>query len=355
MEIKKSELLTAMKKCLPGVEMGTTFIEGADAFIFTKNIIFSYNDSISITTPNPYKDLIGTVKSIDFYNIIDKLKEEKIILTTKENKWILKNGKTKAKISLLEENISQYIPTKIKKVGKYKLPKDFNEALSICNISSNPSYFSGVFIQDNLMMSSDSRRINYYKFKEKLESIYISNDSAGHLIKFPKVTTYSVDDEWVYFFTEDKTIFSCRLQNQDGYPIAAFMQRKKAVKKEANDLSNVLPEALLETIDRISTLAQDFEGNDAIKLSFSKDKLNVSSSRTSGSIEENISFEKAFKKAVDLPVWIDVPFLREALKKAPEFYIKQLTVKDDNGEDIEMPSIVFENKNYMQIVATMSE
>lgn len=353
MNIKKSLLLNAMEQCIPGVESGTAIIEGVDTFVFNDKYLHSYNDILSVTVPLPEPGLVGTVKSQDFYKLVNKLKEEDTVIKIKDDKWVVKNGNTTAKISLMENKISKFIEElNIKELKLKKLPEDFMEGLQLCSIVGNPSVYAGVYVDENVIVSTDMRRMNYFDI-EKMDKFFIDDYSVMELLKFKNIKKYSVSGNWVHFATTEGAVFSSRIKDMDTYPIQPIMAKREAVKKEKGDLENKLPPNLLEVIDRVSTLAKDFEGNSGVKLTFLKEEIEVESKRVSGEIFESIPLVKPFKEDVNLPVWVDVPFLKEAIKKVPDFYIKKSKGKA-NGNEIEMVLLIFSSEKYTQIVSTFN-
>lgn len=355
MKINKSELLQAMTECIPGVEKGNIILEGVDTFVFDGNFLHSYNDNISVTVSLPDGvDLKGVVKSADFYKLVSKLKEEETEIITKDNKWELTNGKSKAKITLLENQISEYLETLNTEDVKWnKLPSEFSEALRLCSIANNYSPHAGLFIKGKEVVSTDMRRLNYYTLPSDMGEIYLSDPAVRELLKFSNLKKFSLNGEWIHFKTQTQTIFSCRCMDSETFPFKVIMDKKKDMKKGKEDLTNSLPSSLKETIDRVATFSRDLNGNLALSLKFKKKEIIVYSKRESGEITEAVSLDTPFEENVSLEIWVDIPFLKEALDKVPDFYIKKVKGEKDNGKEVELPVVIFTAENYTQIVATM--
>lgn len=355
MKIKKSILLKAMKQCLPGVESGSAIIDGADTFIFGGKQLHSYNDSISVTVNlDIAEEINGVVKSNDFYNLVSKLKEEEIKITEKEGKWKISNGKTRAQITLRNSEIMKHVEELQSQETKFvKVPKGMQDGFKLCLIQSNPSPKEGIFVQDQLMVSTDTMRFNFNDLETKALSFYLPDNAIKELLKLPEIEKYCVTDEWVFFKTKENTIFVCRQKDMDDYPIDLILEKKEQFLKSKGDISNTLPDDLLEVIDRVSTLSKMVEDAQAIKITFEKESITLYSTReASGVISEKVQLKTPFKKDIDYSVWIDSTFLREAVKKVPDFYIKEIELKKGTEKTV-APILIFKSETYMQVVTTI--
>lgn len=357
MNIKKSDLLWAMTECIPGVEKGNVILEGVDTFVFEGKVLRSYNDNISVTVNLPLKEkLDGVIKSMDFYKVVSKLKEEETEITVKENHWIIKNGRSRAKINLLEDKISEYIENlKTDNIEWTEIPPEFMQAMTLCSIANNYSPHAGIFIKDKDMLSTDMRRLNFYTLSKKMEEFYLSDAAVKELLKFTNIKYYNIVNEWAHFKTDKDTIFSCRCMDAHTFPQKVLLEKRENMEKEKGDLTNSLPNSLKEVIDRVGALSRELNGNQTIQLAFDKKEITAYSFReSSGEITETVPLDKPFDEDVALEIWMDIPFLKEAINKVPDFYVKKIKIKEDgSGNNVEMPVVIFTAKNYTQIVATM--
>jgi len=354
MKINKTELLKAMTECIPGVEKGNTIMEGVDTFVFAGNLLHSYNDNISVTVSLPGEvELEGVVKSVDFYKLVNKFKEEEITITVKKDKWEMKNGRSTAKITLLEDQISEYVTSlDTSKVKWSKIPEGFTQGLKLCSIAQNYSPHAGIYFNETNILSTDMRRLNFFTLSESMGNFHLSDAAVSELLKFDNLKSYSITDNWAHFKTKSRTMFSCRTLDVEMFPESALLEKRDGMKQSKGDMANSLPHSLLETIDRVGVLSRDLNGNQTIQLTFSKKEITVFSKRDSGEIVEGVDLDKPFEKDVELGIWIDIPFLKEAINKVPNFYIKNLKVEQGENE-IDLPIVIFTAENYTQIISTM--
>ena len=100
-------LSSVLTVAMPGIETGNSTLSGADAFIFHSGRIYSYNDLISVAVPIEQAGLVeesieGAVHADEFFKVISKFPSDEIEFEVAEKKWVLKNGKAKAELTLME-------------------------------------------------------------------------------------------------------------------------------------------------------------------------------------------------------------------------------------------------------------
>jgi DNA polymerase III sliding clamp (beta) subunit (PCNA family) len=347
MQIVKSNLLTAMKQALPGVESGNSILDGADTFIFKNGFIYSYNDNISVSVPFvTEKPLVGAIKAKDFYDLIDRFKTDTITIISKDGKWIVKNESARAELTLLESSLMEHIekisPTNPKYV---KLPERFFDGMKICSFNSNRSSLSGLYCNENYITSTDEIRINHYKLDGTIvEPFWISDNAAKELLKLQNIVKYCSDKSWVHFCTKDKTVFSCKKLAIDNYPIKSIIDLVESNGLVKGDIKGILPVGLSDAINRASTLSMNIESFNSIKLTFTTDYIEVYSERPSGKYTEKVSWDKPIKNMSELSILVDYNFFEQGIKNSDSFYLKS----SEKGAT----KIVFAHANGLQIVNT---
>jgi hypothetical protein len=335
LNINKHEFLTAMKQAMPGVESGNTILQGADTFIFHDGFIHTYNDTISVSVHFPITNKAGenisaAIKAKDFYDLISRYEGDTISITPKSDMWIVKSENARAELTLLENNLIERIQGITN--GKFKwanIPERFFEGLAICNFKSQ-SQLSGVYCADKNIISTDNLKVNYYTLDDEIAtSFWINNDAVTELLKLNNVKKYYVSDSWVHFQTEDKTIFSCKRLAQDNYPYTKVIDFIKSHKKEKGDISNELPNKLIDAVNRAAALSQNIESFDTVKLTFTKDNIEVFSQRPSGKYTENVPWEKPFKKDISpISIYVDYSMIQNGIKYSKSFYLKNTVVQE---------------------------
>jgi hypothetical protein len=359
MNINRSELLAVLKSVLPGTDSSVTILEGSDSIIFSDGNIYSYNDTISISIPFPFKDkdgndISGAVKAKEFYDVISKLSSETIKLIPKSDSWIISSGKNiKTEFVLLESNIMQNIknifPAKIKWSA---IPEKFIDGISYCSFSGNRSQLAGIFVSNNIVTSTNEIRINWYTMESNINgAFWISDYAVSELLKLDKITKYCISDAWIHFKTEKGITFSCKRLAQEKYPFEKMKVLIENNKKEKGDISNELPSELNGAIDRASALSQNIESFDTVKLTITNEGIEVFSKRPSGKYTENVEWGKVLKISIEpISIFVDHLMIENAIKNSTSFYLKKAIIKDK-----EVIRIVLKSENGIQLISTFNE
>ena len=349
MNLTKSELITAMQKCLPGVEKGSSLIEGADAFLFGNNQIHTYNDSIAVSVPVNLDGMAGAVKAMDFFKLVSKINAAIIMVEpTDDGKLHLIAGRTKASITLLKTQTEAYIQElNVTGLKWIKIPDNFLEGLKLCKMSCNPTPLRGICVVGNHMYSTDSVRINMFTLSSEMESFWLDDPTVGDLMKMGPITDYCIVGNWAHLRMGDGTVFSCRRKDHSQFPVSQILTQISMV--EAIDpglkVSNHLPQALVEVVDRVATMASgDGAASQLVKLTFKKDEVNIFATKSSGSAEESAPLETPFEVEPCLILWVESNFLTEAAKKVMDFDVVRA-----GGS---CPALVFHSPNYIQLAST---
>lgn len=354
MKINRTEFLKVLKQVMPGIESDSVLLEGSDTFIFHDSFIHTYNDNISVSVPFIITDknnnpVSGAIKAKDFFTLLNRYQGDSIHLIPKIDKWILKSENATAELTLLENTLIDKVKNLINNDKFHTIPEKFIEGISICLFSSNKSVLAGIYVEDNIITSTDEIRINWYDIKDSINnSFWIADEAAKELIKLNNLKSISISDSWVHFKTEDKTIFSCKRLNQENYPIRMIKELVERNQKEKTDISNKLPEGLMEAINRAAALSTNIESFDTIKLTFSNENIKVYSERTSGKYTETVAWEKPLKKEIEpISIFVDYAMIENGIKYSKSFYLKK--TKDQKKESMK---IIFSNPNGIQLIKT---
>jgi hypothetical protein len=354
MQLNKNEFLSAMKKAMPGVESSNTILQGADTYIFHNGYIYTYNDAISVSVHFPITNKAGenisaAIKAKDFYDLISRYEGDSLTIIPKNDMWIIKSENARAEITLLENNLIERIEgIKIDPKQFKKIPDRFMEGMAICNFSSK-SQLSGLFCSDQVMVSADELKINWYGLNDAFTtSFWITNDAVNNLLKLNEITKYHVSDSWVHFMTKDKTIFSCKRLVQDKYPFDKINELVDSHKKVKEDISNELPNKLIDAVNRAAALSTNIESFDTVKLTFTPEMIEVFAQRPSGKYTENVPWEKPFKKEFDpISIFVDYQMIENGIKYSKSFYLHNTLVNEKNRT-----RVIFVSEFGIQLIST---
>lgn len=286
MKINKAELQNALEKVKSGLA-NKEIIEQSTSFAFMQNKVVTYNDEISISHPVSDLDVTGAVKAQELYQFLSKINKDEIDIEWADNQVKITAGKSKAGLIFQEE-----IKLPIDEVGGIgdwqSLPATFIDALKFCRTSCSKDMNRPVLTcihirQDGFVEASDGYRVTRYDLDDKLpiETFLIPASSVNELIKYD-ITQVAEGSGWVHFKTEDNTVFSCRVF-QDNYPEA-----DEVLKVEGKDIN--LPKNLSEALDRAQIFTKtDFSYDSLVALNIDDKKLTISAEADSGWFEETVN------------------------------------------------------------------
>ena len=334
MDVKRKELLSALQKCMPGVETGAVLLEGADTFIFSDGKILTYNDHVSVTVPFiadasklevSDEVLTGAVKAKEFYKLLSKLNNDELKIVQSENSWILKCGAAKAELTLLESTILERAKGLSVEIKEWKpLSEFFNDALQQCQFTSNRSAMSGIILKDGLMMSTDEMRINLYSIGDGSGAFWIAQEAANELMKMTSVIEYGLNNSWVHFRTKDGVVFSCKRLQDEKYPFEKVKSLFESHQITEDDLKFEMPADLPAAAERASVFSTDIDSYSTIQLTFSKEGIEIYSKRSTGKFVEKVLWDKPFEKDFEsLIVNVDSAMINYGLKRSRSFAVKQ--------------------------------
>ena len=349
MNIDKNQLLIAMKKAMPGVDKGSSLIDGADTFLLTGDFIHTYNDTVSVSAPCKMDGLAGSVKCLDLFRLVSKLATPLLQINQLDGKWELLAGRVKATIQLVESQTGKYLEgLKLSALEWKELPENFNEGVKLTRIPRNASPFRGICVDKNVMISTDQVQMNRFILQSTMDTFWIDEAAIGDYVKFnPGAVAYAISEAWVHFKMADGTIFSARRKEHSEYPFEQIDTIIAERVKKETDSSNVLPADIGEVADRVATLAADQKGSLPVRLTLDKANLSVYAERPTGNITEEVPWEKPFETDPKLAVWIDSLFLVEAaVRKSMAFHISV----DDGG----VAWVVFTGEGFMQVAGSIA-
>ena len=170
MTIQKKELVRKLGLCMSGIEKGNPILQGADSFIFYKDRIYAYNDLISVSVPIENTEMLnenleGAVKAEEFFKIINKMPSEEIQFEVSDNKsWILKSGKARAELALVEFDYEKRLNEIQISDNWIGLDDNFVTGLNVCRMAKNTTHLSGTFIKDKFIIPAKDLRETLIKY-----------------------------------------------------------------------------------------------------------------------------------------------------------------------------------------------
>lgn len=353
MVINRKELLENLKMAMPGIETGTTKLQGADTFVFKDGKIFTYNDTISVSVPINQTDLIeenieGAVSAEEFYKIISKLPGEEIKFAVGENgkSWILKAGKARIEMTLVDFDYESRLKDIQPGDDWIKVPPEFIGALGTCKMAVNKTSFNGVFVTGKTAFSTDGMQINKCDMKEtELPDFWLSDSVLNEVLKLTDIQELQIQGSWIHFRTGSGVLFSVKTLNTSSYPIQKISKLMDISNPKETDFHATLPKELFNVIDRAVSFSIDISERTAVRLTISKDNIEVSSERASGKFSEKVSWEDKIDQDFEpFVVYVDSVMMNYVSTKSLEFYIIS------SGR---LPRILFISENSKHLMSTL--
>jgi len=252
MEIKRTELKAALETVKPGLA-NKEIIQQSTSFAFMNGKVITYNDKISMSHPVKGLELEGAIKAEELYQLLGKLKAEKLQLEIKENEVIIKSAKSSAGLRLTEEILLPLDEiTAIEKMQK--LPEDFLEGIAIAVQSTSKdmsmAILTCVSVNGAEMDSSDNSRISRVILENEMpvDPFLLPNDVVPLILKM-KATKIALTDSWVHFGNDEGTLLSARIFADIFPDLSKFFKMQKPIKIQ-------LPEELAEMLDRAAVFSK---------------------------------------------------------------------------------------------------
>lgn len=284
-KIKRKKIIRILEAINAGLSE-QNLLEQASNFNFQNNIVWTFNDEISICSPCCL-EIEGSIPGKEFLQFLNKLSKNQLILKEKKNKIYIRCGKTQA--TLVKEKLKHNLIS-IPENRKFSLlPNLFITAIDFCFFSAakvaDRPILQYLFIDKNKVISCDGYRATKYNLESEIKFPFLLLSSiVPALVKF-KPVSYYVDNEWIFFQNKNMAIFSCRTIKNE-YPL------------EINNLFSLdgikidLPKNLQLVIDRVRTfIVSDFEQDKEIDLIFTKNQLICKGKSNLGQVKEKIEID----------------------------------------------------------------
>lgn len=356
MTIQKRQLLESLKKAMPGVETGSVTLQGSDTFVFHDGKIFTYNDSISVSIPIEQSGLIeekveGAVKSDEFFKIISKFPGDEINFSVSENNsWVLKSGKARAEMTLIDFDFTKRLEGICPDEEWKPITEDFISGLSCCQMSANKSPYSGIFISQNNIISTDGWTMNRYTMKETtLPDFWLSENSVNELLKIKNFIQFQLQGTWAHFRTEDNTIFSIKTLQVEKYPVDKINSVLNKSTPKEGDIHSTFPESLFKAIDRATSFSIDISEHSAVRIELKPENITVSSERNSGKYLEDISWDVEVGEFEPFLIYVDAGMIQSVANHSLQFYLLKGPLV--NGKQI--PRLLFTTDSSVHLMSTL--
>lgn len=221
MEILKDELQEALEIVKPGLASREQ-VEQSTSFAFVGGNVVTYNDEISLSHPVKGLELEGAVLAENLYKFLTKVTRETIELVASDNEIVLTSGNAKAGL-LLQKEIKLPLDEISEDKKWHKLPDHFIKDISFCMTACTRDLSLPILTcvhvnKEGYVEGSDNFRIARCELGQPMpiNTFLLPAMSAVEVVKL-KPTHVAKGRGWVHFQSENKTVISCRILNDD-YP-----------------------------------------------------------------------------------------------------------------------------------------
>jgi hypothetical protein len=294
MQINKKQLQDALTKVKPGLA-NKEIVEQSTAFAFTQGRVVTYNDEISISHPIEGMELEGAIQADNLYKFLSKVpdKEDKegkpipIEAILKDNEIVLTFGRAKAGLTLQSE-IKLPLNEDIAQKGKWKtlphnFPKYLGFAMSSCSKDMSKPVLTCVSVTaGGFLYASDNCRLTKCDLKEEMptKDFLLPATAALEVVKLNPIKI-AEGKGWVHFKTEEDTIISCRIMEDEDFPAIDKHLIVKGVQL-------ILPKMLTEVLDRAMVFAKrEHTLDESVEVLIEDQKIQLSAKSDSGWFKED--------------------------------------------------------------------
>lgn len=323
MKVDKAELQRVLEIVSPGLVAGKAeLVEQSASFAFVNGRAVTYNDEISVSHPIENFEVQGAIKGDELYQLLDKITTEEITIEPSEGQIIIKAGKGKAGLAL-EQEIKLPLEEVDDKDWK-DLPEGFTEAIrfvsSCCSVDiSNPILVCIHIRKDGIIEACDNFRATLYRVdKLPVPSFLIPNSAAQQLIKYA-ITKIKIGKGWVHFKTEEDTVFSCRVFDDNYVDTASIFDMKKKPPRVE------LPKNTTGILDRAKVFAKQTSVLDEeVTVTIADNKLTIRGESASGWFEESADVKYS---ETPISLLVNPSFLQDVLGKVKQCLIIKDKIK----------------------------
>lgn len=337
-QTEKTKMVDAMRAVMPGVEKGTSGIEGANLFLFKDNRLFTYNGVTSVSVPFEMGGVKFGVNASNLFAFVSKLNDLQVnidFVMDKDDPEKIKSvkvssGKAKATFALSDTTeIEKYLEGITFTEGK-PCPANFNDAFALTIIKNNiHAEMKGVVTTNvgdkTFIAASDKRRISIHELDGQMEEFKVDDDVLSDALKLGNPKTYAIAGPWLHLGYDGEVTFSCIRQDLSKFNAPAMIAAMDKLCAQEPLVEGKLPQGLADAISRVSALAGAANTNTGltVRLTFNKDGITAYAEKKDGNAEELVSWDTDVKFANDEVVqsWVSISILLEAGNKVTNFKV----------------------------------
>ncbi len=321
--VNREELLKQLECVTPGLSP-RGIVEQSDTFVFLKGKVITFNDEIACSTDCQLR-VTGAVPSKPLLDLLRKMPEETIEVTTDEGKLVLKGKKRRARINM-DEKIS--LPFKSVEPPKkwVTLPADFLEAVNLVyRCAGKDEQKLEVYVHvhpERIEACMGTDQVGHFRTHTDIKKpLLIHKDSIKHVVPLGMVEI-GLSDAWTHFRNPNGLVLSCRCVVEDDFP-----DTSKALAVKGSKIT--LPKGLADAAERANIFSSENADDSDVTVTLKPGKLILVGTGASGDFRET----KTVKYDGDeMTFMISPKLLADLVTKHPEAWVNPDALKVKSGK-----------------------
>jgi len=340
MIVNRHELLKAVTQAKEAVAQKSSFA-GSDLINFAEDCIVAFNGRIVCQIPFEH-EFQCSVKYGDFVKALQKMPEQEVSIEQLKKVLRIKSSGIQTELFLYQENsLFERARAALPELasGTVYVPETFGEEIRRVLLPDASETTSGVYINSQHMISLDTRTISVVRrtclrtVGEDTVTCEADSDFEFYTdVKTAKIvstiadksSTWTLHNNWLYFYQDDGTIYGFSGLYAKNYPIDKYMPVFKKILSEDTLYLADFPKEMPKVLERLLlfSAAQDRTQFRPITLTLSGSQMTFFSESTSGNLEEIIELENEESHLIkDIKGKIDLYGLQFCLDHTLEFTI----------------------------------
>lgn len=290
MKIQRGELLAKLNDASPGLTSSKAMtVEQSDCFVFIRDTLYTFNDSVMVRVPNPLPGMSLVVNGRDFLDLVAKVPDDELEVSLEDGKlWI--NGMDGSRSAWINSAVEVAMPlndvpmpAKWSRLGE-GTAHALQQAASTCDARSSDYLVTAVHATPDLVEGTDQIRFLRVTGPTGFQSRVLMPADAVAELKRTELTKVSVGEGWVHFRTGQGAVVSMRCGHGDYIEgVEEALKLKKAEKV-------VLPVGLKDSVERAEIFDHE-QGDFKIGVKLTKDRLILTARKEGGGYKERHKME----------------------------------------------------------------
>lgn len=245
-KINRETLLNELESVRAGLSRQEV-LEQSTCFIFQDGFVKTYNDEIACQQKS-ILNFTGAVQAEPLLQILRKLTEDEIKITTNDSEFLIEGKRRKASIRMDDKIL---LPVdRIEHSDNWKnLDEEFGDAVQLVTqvAGTDESQFmlTCLHLTNEFIEASDNYQISRFKILTDVEqSTLIRKESIKHVVELG-VTEFSESENWIHFRNPTGLVLSCRRYTDEA---GDFPELDSIL--DFDGIETSLPSSLSEAVDK---------------------------------------------------------------------------------------------------------